>query len=130
LREKVLSLCAVCAIVCLAAAYWASDRLSEKIPELSSAEAAVIIQSSPMFNRYARLLKVLDLDHAKDSLEYATFGSFTFRFLGSPPDATPISGSVEFQFHEGKWYLDQFRYGCPKDCHTVEVHDGPPKQTR
>jgi hypothetical protein len=99
-----------------------------RIPDLAFSDAAEIISRAPEFNRYAHLIKVESLDHAKDSMDSVTFGKFTFQYLHAPADAAPIAARVDFRYHEGKWYLNQFDYGCPRDCHFVYVHDGPDKR--
>jgi hypothetical protein len=99
-----------------------------RIPDLSLAEASEIISRAPEFNRYARLVKVERVDHAKDSMDDMSFGKFTFAYLNSPSDAPLIEASVDLRNHEGKWYLNQFDYGCPRDCHFVYVFDGPDKK--
>jgi hypothetical protein len=102
--------------------------LQWRTPDLSRSEAAAIISACPMFNQYARLLSVDSLNHAKGSMAFATFGTFTFAYLNSPADANPIHATAEFQYHDSKWHLDRFDYGCPKDCHSVDVHDGPQRK--
>jgi hypothetical protein len=99
-----------------------------RVPDLSFSDAAEIISRAPEFNRYARLLKIERLDHAKASMGSMTFGKFTFQYLNVPPDARPVEARVDFRYHEGKWYLSQFDYGCPRDCHLVYVFDGPNKR--
>lgn len=98
-----------------------------RIPDLSLAEAGEIISRAPKFNRYARLVKVESVDHAKDSMDSVSYGKFTFQYLNSPGDVPPIESRVDFRYHEGKSYLNQFDYGCPTDCHIVDVFDGPDK---
>ncbi len=98
------------------------------IPDLSLAEAAEIVSRAPEFNRYARLVNVDSLHHARDSMDHVTFGNFTFRYLGSAPDAPLIRASADFRWHGSKWFLNEFSYGCPRDCKTVWVRDGPDKK--
>jgi hypothetical protein len=99
-----------------------------RIPDLSSTDAADIILRASEFNRYARLVQVESIHHAKKSMDFVSFGRFTFRYLNSPADAPPIEANADFRYHEGKWYLNQFDYGCPRDCHIVDVNDGPDKR--
>lgn len=61
-------------------------------------------------------------------MDYVSYGKFTFRYLNSPPGSPPIKADADFRYHEGKWYLNGFDYGCPGDCHFVDVHDGPDKK--
>jgi hypothetical protein len=89
-------------------------------------EAAEIISRAPEFNRYARLVEVESLHHEKDSMDSVTLGKFTSRYLHSAPSALLIEASVDFI--EGKWYLNGFHYGCPTDCRSVNVYDGPGKK--
>ncbi len=98
------------------------------IPDLSFTDAADIISHAQEFNRYARLIKVERLDHQKDSMDLATFGKFTFQYLNVPADAPIIEATVDFRYHEGRWYLNQFDYGEPPDRHYVYVFDGPDKR--
>jgi hypothetical protein len=99
-----------------------------RVPDLPLAEAARIISRAPEFSRYARLVKVEAVYHMKDSMDSVSDGSFTFLYLNSPPDATPIKAEADFRYMEGKWYLNGFDYGCPGDCHMVNVCDGPDKK--
>jgi hypothetical protein len=99
-----------------------------RIPDLSSAAAADIVSRAPEFNRYARLVKVESVHHAKDSMDGVSFGKFTFLYLNSPSEASLIEATADFRYHEGKWYLNEFAYGCPADCHVVNVYDGPRKK--
>ena len=96
-----------------------------RVPDLSFSGAGEIISRAPEFNHYARLSQVERLVHEKDSGDSVTFGKFTFQYLNAPVDATLIEASVDFRYHEGKWYLNEFNYGCPRDCHFVNVYDGP-----
>jgi hypothetical protein len=98
-----------------------------RVPDLPLAEAAKIISRAPEFNRYARLVKVEAVDHMKDSMDGVSYGQFTFLYLNSPSDAPPIKAQADFRYIEGKWYLNGFDYGCPKDCHFVDIFDGPDK---
>ncbi len=100
----------------------------DRVPDLTLSRASGIITQAPEFNRYARLVRVERLDHAKDSMDFVTFGKFTFQYLNAPHDTPPIRADVDFRYHEGKWYLNQFDYGCPHDCHFVYVFDGPDKR--
>jgi hypothetical protein len=99
-----------------------------RVPDLSFQEAAEIVSRAPEFNRYARLVKVEHLDHAKDSMDSVTFGKFAFRYLNAPAGAVLIEARVDFRYHEGRWYLNPFDYGCPRDCRHAYVYDGPDKR--
>jgi len=99
-----------------------------RVPDVSSLEAAEIISRAPEFNQYARVVKVEHLDHLKGSMDRTTMGEFTFQYLKAPADAALIEASVELRYHEGKWWLNGFSYGCPSDCHSVDVFDGPDKR--
>jgi hypothetical protein len=99
-----------------------------RIPDLSLAEAADIISRAPEFNRYARLVNVESVDHMKNSMDSVSYGEFTFLYLNSPSGAPPIKAKADFRYIEGKWYLNGFDYGCPTDCHVVDVIDGPDKK--
>ena len=112
---------------CAIAAVLTGCATHETVPDLSRTQAARIISAAPEFNRYARLVEVSRLNHPTDSLNFDTTGGFSFVYLNSPADTQPIQASVEFQYHEGNWYLNQFWYGCPHDCRTVYVYDGPQK---
>ena len=102
-----------------------------RIPDLTASEGAVLISRAPEFNRYARLLKVERVDHLKDSMNSMSYGLFTFVHLNSLPGAPPIKGWADFRYWDGKWYLNQFDYGCnhsgldptmrATDCHSVDV---------
>jgi hypothetical protein len=98
-----------------------------RVPGLSFSDAARIISQAPEFNRYASLIKVERLDHAKDSMDSVTFGTFTFQYLSAPPNTPPIEARVDFRYHVDRWRLNQFDYRCPRDCHVVNVYDGPDK---
>jgi hypothetical protein len=98
------------------------------VPDLSPDEARDIISREPKFNQYARLVEVQALFHARKSMDYSTTGKFTFRYLDASPDSTPVLADVQFRYHEGKWYLHQFDYGCPTECHFIYVYDGPPQK--
>jgi hypothetical protein len=97
------------------------------IPDLSEAEAARLISGAPEFSQYARLVAVQRLHHSKDSMSDDTMGAFSFVYLHSSSDQSAIEAGVDFRYHEGRWYLNEFDYGCPRDCHFVEVYDGPEK---
>jgi hypothetical protein len=98
------------------------------IPDLSAAEAAEIISREPKFNQYARIGEVQELFHAKKPMDFAETGKFTFRYLTAGPDSAPVLADVQFRYHEGKWYLHQFDYGCPNECHFIYVYDGPARR--
>ncbi|HEY1342190.1 MAG TPA: hypothetical protein VGF59_32000 [Bryobacteraceae bacterium] len=55
-------------------------------------------------------------------------GYFTFHCLNSPPDAPLIKEKADFYYINGRWYLNSFDYGCPEDCHSAQVGDGPDKR--
>ncbi len=97
------------------------------VPDLPLETAKVLVSRAPEFNRYAQLVKVEDVFHAKDSMDSASYGRFTFRYFKSPPDAPPIEARADFQYWDGTWHLSQFDYGCPSDCHDVLVYNAPPK---
>jgi hypothetical protein len=96
-----------------------------RVPDLSTKEAADIISRAPEFNRYARLVKIESVYHQKDSMDSVCLGKFTFLYLSSPAGAPLIEANVDFRYDEGNWYLNGFDYGCPADCHIVNVYDGP-----
>jgi hypothetical protein len=98
-------------------------------PDLRGSEAAKIISQAPETNRYARLVNVERVDHMKDSMDSVSYGYFTFVYLNAPAKVSPIRGQADFRYIEGKWYLNGFEYGCPKDCHIVNIHDGPSKKS-
>ena len=53
------------------------------------------------------------------------------KVVWTPPATGPYSHDIwapEIHFIEGKWYLNGFDYGCPKDCHFVNISDGPDKR--
>src|SRR5882724_7203750 len=112
------------ALVCMIAA----GCIITRIPDLPSADAAKIVSRAPEFNRYARLLNVERVEHMKDSMDSVSYGDFTFVYLSAPPNATPIQARADFRYKEGNWYLGSFWYGCPTDCHHVDVYDGPTKR--
>ena len=95
--------------------------------DLSKADAAKILSAAPEFNRYARLVKIVEVDRMKAELQNMSFAPFMFHYLNSPSDAAPMEGKADFRYIKGQWYLDQFDYNCPVDCHIVYVHDGPEK---
>jgi hypothetical protein len=99
-----------------------------RVPNLPASDASKILSRAPEFNRYAKLLKVERVDHMKDSMDSVSYGYFTFVYLNSPPDAPPIKGQADFRYIEGRWYLNGFDYGCPTDCHFVNICDGPNKK--
>ena len=113
----------------VAVAFLMGSSCVARVPDLSFAEAAEIVSRAPEFNRYARLVNVERLDHAKDSMDSVTFGKFTFQYLNAPAGAAPIEASVDFRYDEGKWWLNSFDYGCPGDCYIVNVYDGPTKES-
>jgi hypothetical protein len=103
-------------------------RSAVRVPDLPLVTAADLVSQTPEFNRYARLVKVEDVFHAKDSMESVSYGHFTFQYLNSPSNAIPIKANADFRFWDGTWRLNGFDYGCPSDCHFVEVHKDLPKQ--
>ena len=116
-------------VVCLSlACVIAASCYITRIPDLPSREAAKIISRAPEFNRYARLVNVERVDHMKDSMDSVSYAEFTFLYLNSPSDAPPIKAQADFRYIEGKWYLNGFHYGCPTDCHFVNICDGPDKK--
>jgi hypothetical protein len=115
-------------VTCVAVAFvFSANCYVNRVPDLSPSDAVSLISRAPEFNRYARLVKVESIHHQKDSMEGVSFGTFAFLYLNSPADAPLIEATVDFRYHEGKWYLNQFDYGCPHDCHFVYVYDGPEK---
>jgi hypothetical protein len=90
-------------------------------------EAGQIVSNAPEFNRYARLVAIDEVRTIKDSEDRAV-GRFRFVYLNSPLESKPIEATVDFHFVEGRWYLNLFDYGCPSDCHRVDVYDGPWKR--
>ena len=98
------------------------------VPDLQPEEAAQIISHAPEFRRYARLLRVESVVHDKGSMYHFSFGEFKFAFLDSPSGTPPIQARVQFQYQEGKWYLEKFDYGCPRHCRVITVHDGPDRK--
>ena len=98
-------------------------------PDLPIADGAKIISAAPEFNRYAQLVKVERVHHLKGSMDTVSYGEFRFRYLDHPSDAPTIMAKADFRYIEGKWYLNEFFYGCPgTDCHIVNVVDGPDKK--
>jgi hypothetical protein len=97
------------------------------IPDLPLAKAVELIKAAPEFSRYAALVNVVSIDHLKDSMASVSYGVFTFRYLESPADAAPIKARADFRYWEGSWHLNQFDYGCPADCHIVDVYNELPK---
>jgi hypothetical protein len=96
------------------------------IPDLSPLQAADLISRAPEFSRYARLIKMEGITHAKDSMNSMSYGSFTFQYTNSPTDASPIKANADFRYWEGTWHFNQFDYGCPSDCHVVDIHNDVP----
>jgi len=105
----------------------AAIEYADYIPDLSLVNATQLISGAPECNRYARLVKMEDLFHFKDSMDGMTRGTFLFRYLNAEDDASPIKAKVEFQYWDGEWHLTRFDYGCPSDCHIVDVNNDPPK---
>ncbi len=97
------------------------------IPDLAPVKAAALIKGAPEFSRYAALVNVGSIRHMKDSMAFVSYGEFSFRYLNSPPDAAPIKAKADFRYWEGSWHLNQFDYGCPADCHIVNVYNELPK---
>ncbi|HXI39964.1 MAG TPA: hypothetical protein VNH18_09530 [Bryobacteraceae bacterium] len=100
-----------------------------RVPDLPSGKAADLISQAPEFNRYARLVKVEQIFHQKNSMDEVSNGQFTFQYLNSPVDAAPIKANADFRYWEATWHLNEFDYGCPTDCHTVGVYNDPPRMT-
>lgn len=100
---------------------------ANRVPDLSISEAASIISRAPEFNGYARLISVKSIYNQTGSMQGVCFGEFTFSYSNSPVGAPVIDARVDFRYHGGKWYLNQFNYNCPHDCHIVDVFDGPAK---
>ena len=98
-----------------------------RVPDLPPGKAANLISQAPEFKRYARLVKVEQIFHQKDSMNEVSNGQFTFQYLNSPADAAPIKANADFRYWEATWHLNEFDYGCPSDCHTVDVYNEPPK---
>jgi len=90
-----------------------------RTPDLSAATAADLISRAPEFNRYARLVKVQDITHGKDSMAFESFGSFTFRYANSPADVSPLKAWAEFQYRDGKWHFTQLWYGQHSVTHDT-----------
>ncbi len=98
-----------------------------QVPDLPPSKAADLISRAPEFNVYSRLVKVEHIFHAKGSMECVSYGTFTFRYQNSPADAPPMRANADFRYWDGMWHLNQFDYGCPSDCHNVDVYNDPPK---
>jgi hypothetical protein len=113
--------------VCAAAGFLAGASCYGAVPDPLPSDVAGIISRAPEFNRYARLVQVERIDHQKGSLNGASTGRFTFHYLNSPTGGPPLEARVDLRYHEGRWYLNRFDYGCPADCHFVEVYGGPEK---
>ncbi len=99
-----------------------------RVPDLPPVKAADLISQAPEFNRYARLVKVEEIFHEKNSMNEASNGQFTFKYLNSPADAAPIKANADFRYWDATWHLNQFDYGCPSDCHIVDVYNDLPKK--
>ena len=97
------------------------------IPDLSPIKAADLISRAPEFNRYARLVKVEHIFRLKKSMDSVSMGTFTFQHLNSPADAAPIKANADFRYWDGTWHFNQFDYGCPSDCRTVDIDNGIPR---
>jgi hypothetical protein len=108
-------------VVYLGAAFWHA----EHVPDLPFSEAGGLISRAPEFNRYARLAEVKGIQHMKDSMDRTSYGSFTFQHLNAPADVAQIRAEADFGYWRGAWHLNNFTYGCPSDCHTVDVYKEP-----
>jgi hypothetical protein len=95
------------------------------VPDLPVSTAEDLIRRAPEFNRYARLIRVEDVQHLTGSLDHTSLGQFTFRYLNASTDMPPIRADVDFRYWRGKWHLNNFSYGCPSECHTVDVYKEP-----
>ena len=113
----------VIAILCGVAAY----SVATHVPDLSPAKAADLISRAPEFNPYSRLIQVQGIFHFTNSMDTASSGTFTFRYLNSPADTAQIKASADFSYWDGTWHLNQFYWGWPDECHTVDVQSDPPK---
>jgi hypothetical protein len=115
----------VVAVLCGVAAH----NVATCVPDLPTARAADLISRAPEFSTYSHLVKVAEIFRAKGSMDSAAYGTFTFRYLNSVADAPSIKANADFRFWDGKWHLNQFDWGCPSDCHVVDVHNDPPKDS-
>jgi hypothetical protein len=97
----------------------------QRVPDLSEADAAAILSGAPEFRSCGRLLKVANVHHMTKSMDSVSYGDFTLQ----KSDTAAVQGRGDFRYQRGRWYLNVFWYGCPNDCRTVDVHDGPDKQT-
>jgi hypothetical protein len=64
------------------------------IPDLTPVKAAELISRAPEFNRYAQLVNVEGIHHAKGSMDPMSDGSCTFQHLNSPADASPVISGI------------------------------------
>ena len=116
-----IAICSLATVIYLGAVAWYADR----VPDLPIARAAELIIKAPEFNRYARLVKVDGLYHEKASMKRRSDGSFAFQYLNARADALPIRANVHFAYWRGAWHLGAFDYGCPSNCHFVDVYNEP-----
>src|SRR5579871_2010247 len=99
---------------------------SDHVPDLPATKAADLVTHAPEFSAQARLVRVEDLYHLKGSQNGMAEGHFIFQ-PSNAAGATPIEARADFRYWDGAWHLNQFDYGCPADCHTVDVHKKPPR---
>ena len=109
---------AVALLIGIAVIYYATH-----VPDLQQERAADLISRAPEFNRYARLVGIESLVHFKDSQDQISAGTFTFVYVSSSHQQ-PITAKADFRYWEGAWHLNQFDYGCPSDCHIVDIDNG------
>lgn len=109
------------AIVWFVAAVWRADYVSN----LPVSDAERLISQAPEFHRYARLIRVGSIYQGKDSMKRRADGNFSFNYLDRPGNSPAISGRAAFFYSRGAWYLGDFDYGCPDDCHSVQVYIEP-----
>jgi hypothetical protein len=121
--RRLPAILAITVVVGLAAIYY-----SGYIPDLSEADGAGLISRAPEFNRYARLIKVENIFHYKHSMDSMSEGTFLFRYWNATAEAPPIKAKADFRYWDGSWHLNTFDYGCPSDCHSVQVDNGPTKR--
>lgn len=96
------------------------------VPDLSRTEAASLISRAPEFNRYATLVSVEEPYHLKNSMDQMSMGDFTFRYKDASVNEPTIQADADFRYWDGEWHLNEFSYGCPKECHTVDIDNNMP----
>ncbi len=100
---------------------------TDHVPDLPVTKPADLVTHTPEFNGQARLVRIEEVYHLQGSLNGMSDGHFTFQPSNARVGTTPIKAQADFRYWDGAWHLNRFDYGCPADCHIVNVYNKPPR---